>query len=155
MNWDAIGAIGEVVGAAGVIVTLGYLAVQIRQNTASVRAAAVQALTEASASFNDLLASNADLARIIVSGAGDLDSLQLEEQPRFGFALLALLRRVENIQRQTHRGRLSREDWAGIYASTMFLMSQPGCRNWWAENSQRFNPDFSAWLDRQLEKHAA
>lgn len=26
MNWDAIGAIGEILGALGVIVTLGYLA---------------------------------------------------------------------------------------------------------------------------------
>jgi len=155
VNWDAIGAIGEVVGAAGVIITLGYLAVQIRQNTASHRATAVQALTEASASFNDLLASDADLGRIILTGAVDLDSLPLEEWPRFGFALLALLRRVENTERQTRQGRLSREDWAGIHASTMFLMSQPGCRSWWAENSQRFNPDFSEWLDRELEKRAA
>ncbi len=30
MNWEAIGAVGEVLGAIGVIVTLGYLAVQIR-----------------------------------------------------------------------------------------------------------------------------
>ena len=30
MNWDAAGAIGEIVGAAGVIATLGYLAIQIR-----------------------------------------------------------------------------------------------------------------------------
>ena len=33
MNWDAIGAIAEIVGAAAVIVTLAYLAIQIRQNT--------------------------------------------------------------------------------------------------------------------------
>ena len=33
MNWEAIGAVGEVLGAIGVIVTLGYLAVRIRQNT--------------------------------------------------------------------------------------------------------------------------
>ena len=33
MNWDAIGAISEAVGAAAVIITLAYLAVQIRQNT--------------------------------------------------------------------------------------------------------------------------
>jgi hypothetical protein len=31
MNWDAIGAIGELVGGAAVLVTLIYLAVQIRQ----------------------------------------------------------------------------------------------------------------------------
>jgi hypothetical protein len=33
MNWDAIGAIGEVLGAIAVVVTLIYLGVQIRQNT--------------------------------------------------------------------------------------------------------------------------
>lgn len=32
MNWDAIGAVDELLGAAGVIFTLGYLAVQIRQS---------------------------------------------------------------------------------------------------------------------------
>lgn len=37
MNWEAIGAIGEVVAAAAVIFTLIYLAVQIRQNTATIR----------------------------------------------------------------------------------------------------------------------
>ena len=35
-------------GAAGVVITLGYLAVQIRQNTASLRAASLQALAELS-----------------------------------------------------------------------------------------------------------
>ena len=30
MNWDAIGAIGEIVGSLAVVLTLGYLAVQIR-----------------------------------------------------------------------------------------------------------------------------
>ena len=37
MNWEAIGAIGEIVGAVAVILTLGYLAVQIRQNNKSIR----------------------------------------------------------------------------------------------------------------------
>ena len=31
MNWDAIGAIGELISAAAVLVTLIYLAVQVRQ----------------------------------------------------------------------------------------------------------------------------
>jgi hypothetical protein len=36
MNWEAIGAVGEIVGAIAVVVTVGYLAFQIRQNTRSV-----------------------------------------------------------------------------------------------------------------------
>ena len=30
MNWDAIGAIGEILGAAAVVLTLGYVAIQVR-----------------------------------------------------------------------------------------------------------------------------
>ena len=37
MNWEAVGAIGEVVGALGVIATLLYLAIQIRRSTAQAR----------------------------------------------------------------------------------------------------------------------
>ena len=35
MNWEAFGAIGEVVGAAAVVVTLLFLSFQLRQNTRS------------------------------------------------------------------------------------------------------------------------
>jgi hypothetical protein len=42
MNWEALGAIGEIVGAIAVVVTIGYLAVQIRQNTESLHAATFQ-----------------------------------------------------------------------------------------------------------------
>ncbi len=33
MNWDAIGAVGEIIGAAAVVVTLAYLALQVRPST--------------------------------------------------------------------------------------------------------------------------
>ena len=33
MDWEAIGAIAEVIGATAVIITMAYLAIQIRQNT--------------------------------------------------------------------------------------------------------------------------
>ena len=32
MNWEAIGAVGEIGGAAGVIITLVYLAIQVRSS---------------------------------------------------------------------------------------------------------------------------
>src|SRR5262249_2263574 len=47
VNWEAIGAISEAFGAAGVVVSLIYLGVQIRQNTRSVQAATFQSVSEA------------------------------------------------------------------------------------------------------------
>ena len=35
MNWDAIGAVGEIIGAIAVVASLIYLAIQVRQSRAS------------------------------------------------------------------------------------------------------------------------
>ena len=45
MNWDAVGALAELAGAAGVIVSFIYLGMQIRQNTRSIRASSYHAVT--------------------------------------------------------------------------------------------------------------
>ena len=44
MNWEAIGAIGEVVGAVAVIVSILYLAAQVRQGAADIRANIISTL---------------------------------------------------------------------------------------------------------------
>ena len=38
-SWDAVGAIGEIVGAVAVVMTLAYLSVQIRQNSTATQSA--------------------------------------------------------------------------------------------------------------------
>ena len=65
MNWDAIGAIGEVAGAIGVIVTLIYLANQLRQNTNAMRSSTYEAYNQTGNSLLDFGAQfAADLATI-------------------------------------------------------------------------------------------
>ena len=46
MNWDAIGAVGEIVGALAVVVTLIYLAVQTRHSAAATQRQIMQAMYE-------------------------------------------------------------------------------------------------------------
>jgi hypothetical protein len=64
MNWDAIGAIGEIVGAVAVVVTLYYLARQVRQNTRMARAEMTKDLFLASRAAIMDVASNDRLAEI-------------------------------------------------------------------------------------------
>lgn len=52
MNWEAIGAIAEGVGAIGVIATLGYLANQIHQNTEHLEQSTRSARAEAVSASN-------------------------------------------------------------------------------------------------------
>jgi Zn-dependent membrane protease YugP len=46
MNWDAIGAIGEIIGAVAVVFSLIYLATQIRISNRASRQAAEQNLLD-------------------------------------------------------------------------------------------------------------
>ena len=73
MNWEAVGAIGEVVGAFGVILTLGYLAIQVRQNSAVVRSSTRQAISTAQSEIGYRLAENSEL-RAAVLQFTNLDS---------------------------------------------------------------------------------
>ena len=61
MNWDAIGAVGEIIGAAAVVLTHFYLAVQIRQSN---RLSSFQTTRDIFAQFDDnnrLVVENQDL----------------------------------------------------------------------------------------------
>ena len=46
MNWDAIGAIGEIVGAAAVVASLLYLATQFRASSREAKASALEKAVE-------------------------------------------------------------------------------------------------------------
>jgi len=59
MNWNAIGAIAESIGALGVMISLVYLAMQIRQsgstveqNTVALRSSTYQSIVDAVANYN-------------------------------------------------------------------------------------------------------
>ena len=78
MNWDAIGAIGEIVGALAVLVTLLVLVFQLRQNTKEMRANSVRSLQEKSIDPS-LATLYADLIReqvhIVAPGQNDVEKL--------------------------------------------------------------------------------
>ena len=79
MNWEAIGAVGELAGAVAVIVTLIYLAGQLRQNTKALRSSTYQAFNDSSFSWAD---SEIENAAMIAKTANysSLDELAPEER---------------------------------------------------------------------------
>ena len=56
MNWDAIAAIAEVVGALAVLITLAYLAIQTRDNVKIMRSRAIWDAQVSFVEVNELLA---------------------------------------------------------------------------------------------------
>jgi hypothetical protein len=150
MNWDAIGALSELVGALAVVATLLYLAVQIRQNTTSVRAATFQSIMGAATAFNETLSRDSDLMRVFTTGLTGLGALEREDAARFHFQLLSLVRRGENFHYQMELGLLEDEAWEGLRNSMLQLLGTPGARSWWKQNERLINSTFRSFIERQL-----
>ena len=65
MNWDAIGAIGEILGAIAVFVSLAYLAIQIKTNSSIGMASIQQQAFDAHAKGLESLVENPQLSSCI------------------------------------------------------------------------------------------
>ena len=75
MNWEAIGVIADVVAAIAVVLTLCFLAVQLRQNSNSLKANAAQSVIQSLANAYNTTAMSPELRHVIVVGAKDMSKL--------------------------------------------------------------------------------
>ena len=92
MNLNTLANIGQVIGAVAVVVSLIYVALQIRQNTNAVRSATAQTVHEHFANWYHLLASDLVLSQIAAKGLRDYTSLsEQESRVHRGFHLIPFL----------------------------------------------------------------
>lgn len=155
MNWEAIGAVGETVGAAGVIISLLYLAVQIRGDARAKRAAAVH---EQSAAFRDLLrmlATDESLATIYLYGIRDLDTIKDSDLVRFASALGFMFRVFEESYFQWQEGNLEAHVWQGFEAPVTDMLAYPGVREWWASRSHWYGDQFRDFVGEKMRQASA
>jgi hypothetical protein len=152
MNWEALGAVAELVGALGVIATLGYLAVQIRQNTAVVRTSSFQDLIAATSNFNTAIVQNAEVAEIYRRGIEGLADLSETEKVRF-HGLMSELFNVAQVSYQLQkRGLIDDQLSNGYLTSFSNLLREPGVREWWLSARIWWHEDFQTFIDEKLRK---
>ena len=158
MNWEAIGAIGEIVGALGVILTLGYLAYQIRQNTfqleqstLAAKAAAQNASNEALRENRKALFDNVQMAEIWHSGNENPNDLDAVSMLRYRLVMQNVTDVMLEIYTQTLTTGFSPETW-NTQGTTLVkrVLATSGGQWYWANFSDNYPADFRAEVDRIL-----
>jgi len=152
MNWDAIGAIGEIVGACGVIISLLYLAVQIRGDAKAKRAATVH---DQSAAFRDLLrmlATDEGLAEVYLDGIRDMTSIKDSDLVRVGSTLGFMFRVFEESYFQWKEGHLDAHVWNGFEAPITDMLAYPGVQDWWATRSHWYGDQFREFIGEKISQ---
>lgn len=152
MALEQLGNLGDFVAAVATVVTLAYLALQIRASASATRAASHHATTNSFLQANLAISQSADLARVWAAGGTQRSQLSLEDRARFDFLLLCYFHIFDTIHYQARTGTGERDLLLAEERSIVALVALPGVREWWAENPYAYSEDFRAYIEGFLAK---
>ena len=143
MNWEAIGAIGEIVGAIAVVLSLVYLAAQIRQNTRQVeeqaRTQRQNGLLAARSAFTEwrtLVIQDPAIAALWRKGSESLELLNEDERTQMDFLLIDFFWAFATVWIQMSEGLVDESLWK-LSRDNVALYARPGVRSWWSSSPHR------------------
>ena len=149
MNWEAIGAVGEVLGAAAVVATLLYLAKEIRQNSRSLEITALRDTTAQWNHWSNMLASSPDLADIVARGNKSFKGLTESESLRYGAFVQSFFDNAESYRRLVIDNHVDR-DLTVLESIVARRLLNPGFAEWWGENAADYDDGFVSWVEDKL-----
>ena len=148
-----LGNYGEFVGAIAVVITLVYLATQVRQNTRMMRASIRQARSDSSVHLYSLGATSV-IAEIRDKESRGEALTELEEERMFLWNI-SIWRQQQTIFFQAQDGLLdvqTRDEQSAIVRN---LMKSPSARRYWADQRRTLDSRFVAWVDDAIGSQPA
>ena len=151
MNWDAVGAVAEILGAVVVIATLIFLSRQIQQSN---KIAQGQAMRDIVGQFNDSMqrwTDSPETIPLMQRGMTDYASLGKEERAHFAFRIAPLINQFDLMLRLHRDGQFPNdmlEDFAAICIS---IITTPGGKQYWEDVSKTFHSAVVEYLNATLE----
>ena len=156
MTVQDLGSIGELIAAIATVATLGYLAIQIRQNTASVRMASHRGVADQFQQTNLAVLQDPAVSEVVMRGLPDSSSLSDLERFRFELFLMAIFRTYEELYQLSQKGLIDEELWDCREQSMFYWLSHESVRSWWSsEQRVTFVASFSAHVECHLSEPAA
>ena len=147
MNWDAVGAIGEIIGAVAVVATLYYLARQISDSTKQSRMASV---AELNTIYNDSflpIYNSAENMRIWVEGLSNPESLTRVELEIFFLFVRRLLNPFDTAVTQYRGGTLELDHFHRYLEFSREVVMSPGGQAFLEAIPTQLTPEARQMLD--------
>lgn len=146
MNWDAIGAIGEIVGAFAVVVSLLYLAIQLRNQNRETRIAAIRGVVTAQR-LSMRIFLEPGIAEDFLTVLANFGTASPAQRLRFTMILMDIWKQSQEAFLQYLDHRLESDIWDGIYTQLADLMTNPSCLAVWSARQHQFDNRFRKMLD--------
>ncbi len=151
MNWDAISATAEVIGAGAVVATLVYLAIQIRQNTAALRATSGQDVVGSFRNFNRLLLEVDGLPEVFLTGLREYPAMDQPTRMQFGAFMSDNLLHFQEAFALHESGNLDQATYRAYLDFFAAFLATPGGAAYWSEFQAACPPGMAVEVDARLE----
>jgi hypothetical protein len=151
MDLTQLANLGEFIGGVAVLVTLAYLAAQVRQSNKFAAGDAMRSfLTEYNATVRGT--NDPDLNRLIRKGFVDFDNMSNEEKSLVHSLLITHMMLAQTAYVLDKRGVGDPDLMELAFGLNAVAINTPGLESWWNQAKKFFNPDFVALFDRERAK---
>jgi hypothetical protein len=142
LDITTLAAWGEFIGGIAVVVSLIYLASQIRSNTKTVRASNFNELLDATDQFSSVMR-DSEWASLYVRAIDDFVGLSPEDQVRFNGIISPYFNAMFRAWRLNQHDLVDDDIWENLRDTTLDLYrSRPGVKQWWDASEHWWSAEF-------------
>ncbi len=147
MNLEQLYFISEIIAALAVVVSLIYLALQVKQARLQNKTAAMDLIAKQRADFIDLLSTNKELCYIVSKGLTGQRLSNLDYN-RFNYYLYSICVNFEIAFIKYNNKSISNEAWQAWNEGCNGWFMFPGFQKWWVNNHVGgFTKSFKQYVD--------
>lgn len=150
MTIQDLGSLGELIAAVATVVTLAYLAIQIRENTKAIRSESRGRISSQVQGYASIIGGSTEVASVFTRGLAGMRALSPEEQNQFAFLFSMIVNQMHDAHLEYRLGVGSKENLEANSTNTLGLLQTPGGRDFWRANATAFGTDFQSYVDAAI-----
>ena len=147
MTISELGSIGEFIGSIVVFITMGYLAVQIRQNTRTMAMVAEQESSQWWYELNRDMSANSEIIEIFHQGLKDITRLSDPDRRKFIWFIAAMFYRIMGFHKSWLSGHLSDDSWKPGERFMRSMLQYQSVDQWWQSGFYNGSDNFVAYVE--------
>ena len=153
MDIEYWASIAEIAGGTATLITLMYLAVQIRQNISLSKRSALEGFIDRLGGWWASMRSDPELLSILLKGDSGFRTLTELEKRRYHYSRLEMFAYFEAALEHGKSRGMKQETLDAVIHAIQYELREDGARDWWHEmGRQIFAKDFSGKVDSLIQQ---
>ena len=152
-NLESLANLGEIIGAITVVVSLIYLAVQVRQNTQAQQTENFSRALDRVAAIQATLSQDPETSVIFSKGVSDPSDLTSRERMQFTWTMYELFGAFEFMFLASKTNAIPEEIWRRWSSAVAWWLSYSGVQAWWSVRPIPFSESFTSYVESLLENN--